>query len=134
MAILARHSILISEVLKTPTEQDPTIPVLLGNFTVSTATKEVMNFGKTGRKMLTDKFKDTNIFVIELAEKLERCGASFEVRKNRTLDRHAFLSRKQQPGESLRQYWNILNGLASKCEFGEQTRSLVYDIFVLNII
>ena len=42
MAVLARHSIPISEVLKPPTEQDPTIPALLGNSTISTATKKLL--------------------------------------------------------------------------------------------
>ena len=117
MAVLARLSHSISEVLKTPTEQDPTIPALLGNLTVGRATKKVvsilyLSIGKTGRKMLTDNYPHTNILVIELAEMLERCRACLEVRRNRTLERHTFLSRKQQPGESLHQYWNILNGLA----------------------
>ena len=44
-----------------------------------------------------------------------------------------FFSSKQQPAESLHQIWNNLNGLAAKCDFGEQTESLVYDMFVLNM-
>ena len=60
-AVLVRHSISISEVLKTPTEQDPTIPALLGHSTVGTPTNNVvsllhLSIGKTGRKMLTDKY------------------------------------------------------------------------------
>ena len=42
MAVLARHSISVSEVLKTPTEQDPAIPALLGRTTVGTATIKVV--------------------------------------------------------------------------------------------
>ena len=138
MAVLARHSISISEVLKNPTENDPSIPALLGNLTVTTAAKKVvsllyLSIGKTGRKMLTDKFPNTNIFVIDLAEILQRCTECFEVKGNRTLDRHSFFSRKQQPEELLHQFWNVLNGLAAKCDFGEQTQSLVYDMFVLNM-
>ena len=83
--------------------------------------------------MLTDKFPNTNIFVIDLAEILQRCTECFEVKRNRTLDRHSFFSRKQHPEESLHQFWNVLNGLAAKCDFGEQTQSLVYDMFVLNM-
>ena len=80
MVVLARHSISISEVIKTPTEQDPTIPALLGNSTVGTARKKFvsllyLSIGKTARKMLTDKNPHTNIFVIELADVLERCKA-----------------------------------------------------------
>ena len=81
MAVLARHSISFSEVLKTPTEQDPTIPVLLGSSIVGTATKNVVSLlylsnGKTGRKMLSDKYRLTNIFVVELADMLKK--SSFE--------------------------------------------------------
>ena len=138
MAVLARHSISISEVLKNPTENDPSIPALLGNLTVTTAAKKVvsllyLSIGKTGRKVLTDKFPNTNIFVIDLAEILQRFTECFEVKRNRTLDRHSFFSRKLQPEESLHQFWNVLNGLAAKCDFGEQTQSLVYDMFVLNM-
>ena len=76
MAVLARHSLSISEVLKNPTEQDPSIPALLGNLTVATVAKKVvsllyLSIGKTGRKMLTDKFPHTNTFVIDLAIILE---------------------------------------------------------------
>ena len=39
MEVLGRHSISISEVLKNPTEQDPSVPALLGNLTVATAAK-----------------------------------------------------------------------------------------------
>ena len=42
-------------------------------------------------------------------------------------------SRKQQPAESLHQFWNNLNGLTAKCDFGKQTQSLVYDMFVLKM-
>ena len=41
MAVLARHSILIT-LLKILIEQNPTLSVLLGNFTVDTATKKVV--------------------------------------------------------------------------------------------
>ena len=56
----------------------------------------------------------------------------FQTRRNRTLDRHIFLSRKQKPTETLHQFWNVLNGLAARCDFGNQTVGLVHEIFVLN--
>ena len=55
------------------------------------------------------------------------------MRRNRTLDRHTFLSRKQKPSETLHQFWNVLNGLAAKCDFRNRTEGLVYDIFILNM-
>ena len=50
-----------------------------------------------------------------------------------TLDMHKFLSRKQQSNESLQQFWHALNGLASRCEPGEITQTLVHDVFILNM-
>ena len=35
--------------------------------------------------------------------------------------------------EALEQFWHSLNGLASECDFGAQTESLVHDIFILNM-
>ena len=61
------------------------------------------------------------------------CTECFQVQRNRTLDRHTFFSRKQKPNETLHQFCKILNGLAAKCDFGNQTEGLVYDIFVLNM-
>ena len=58
----------------------------------------------------------------------------FPKRRNRTLDCHVFLSRQQTPSELLNQFWHPLNGLAAKCNFGDKTESLVYNIFVLNMV
>ena len=30
-------------------------------------------------------------------------------------------------------FWNVLTGLASNCEFGNQTEQLVLDMFILNM-
>ena len=49
------------------------------------------------------------------------------------MDRHKFFNREQLEGETLEQFWHALNGLASNCDFGTQTISLVYDIFVSNM-
>ena len=64
---------------------------------------------------------------------LQRCENCFYIARNRTLDRHKFLSRKQQANELLQQFWHALNGLASKCELGEITQTLVHDVFILNM-
>ena len=45
--------------------------------------------------------------------------------RNGTLDRYQFLSRKQQQIETLKQFWNVLTGLAPRCNFGEQSNSLI---------
>ena len=84
--------------------------------------------------MLTDKFPKINILLIHLNILIQNCNECFQMRRNRTLDRHTFLSRKQKPSEPLHQLWNVLNGLAAKCDFGNQTtEGLVYDIIILNM-
>ena len=35
--------------------------------------------------------------------------------------------------ETLEQFWHSVNGVAAECDFGSQTESLVYDIFILNM-
>ena len=40
---------------------------------------------------------------------------------------------KQKEGESFKQFLNELNGLASKCNFGAITESLVKDVFIVNM-
>ena len=41
-----------------------------------------------------------------------------------------FLQKKQQQNETLRQFWNALTGLAARCEFEQQTESLIMDAFI----
>ena len=80
-----------------------------------------------------DKFPQINNLLIHLNILLQHCEECTQLRRNRTLGRHTFLSRKQKPTESLHQFRNILNGLSAKCDFGNQTEGLVYNIFVLNM-
>ena len=137
VAVLARHSISVSELTRNA-EQQPRAQALMGNMEEAPAARKVISLlyislGKTGRKMLMDKFPQINILLIQLQQFLQFCNECFQIRRNRTMDRHTFLSRKQKPSESLHQYWNVLNGLAAKCDFGNQTEGLVYDVFVLNM-
>ena len=39
----------------------------------------------------------------------------------------------QQPGETLQQFWHTLSGLAALCDFGEITKTLVLDMFILHM-
>ena len=138
VATLARHSILVSEVLREADQQNPRAAALMGNLEEIPAKRKVVSLlyisiGKNARKMLMDKFPRINILLIELRELMQNCAECFQIRRNRTLDRHTFLSRKQKPAETLNQFWNALNGLAARCNFGDQTESLVHDIFVLNM-
>ena len=138
VATLARHSISVSEVLREADQQNPRAAALIGNSEEIPAKRKVVSLlyisiGRNARKMLMDKFPRINILLIELRELMQNCAECFQIRRNRTLDRHTFLSRKQKTAATLNQFWNALNGLAARCNFGDQTESLVHDIFVLNM-
>ena len=68
-----------------------------------------------------------------LREIKENCENCFIIPRNRTLDRYEFFSKKQQQIETLRQFWNVLTGLAAICDFGEQTNSLIKDAYIQNM-
>ena len=124
--------------LREADQQNPRAAALMGNLEEIPAKRKIVSLlyksiGKNARKMLMNKFPTINILLIELRESMQNCSECFQIRRNRTLDRHVFLSRKQKPSESLNQFWNALNGLAANCNFGDQTESLVHDIFVLNM-
>ena len=53
--------------------------------------------------------------------------------RKKTLDKYKFFARKQKQGGALRQFWHVLTGLAAKCEFGDQTNSLIMDAFIQNM-
>ena len=103
--MLARHSISVSELTRNA-EQQPRAQALMGNMEEAPAARKVISLlyislGKTGRKMLMDKFPQINILLIQLQQFLQFCNECFQIRRNRTMDRHTFLSRKQKPSESL---------------------------------
>ena len=89
--------------------------------------------GEPAKKMFKDKHPDLSVWTLGVRDMIERCRNCFHVAPTRTLDRHKFLSRKQQNNESLQQFWHALNGLASRCELGEITQTLVHDVFILNM-
>ena len=80
-----------------------------------------------------DKYPNAKIAEISFKNLLNNCKDTFDTKRNHTLDRFRFLSRKQMQAESLEQFWHSLNGLAAECDFGTQTESLVHDIFILNM-
>ena len=133
LAVLARHSILVEEITREEEQNNPRNAALIGGMTRDMAQRKVvsllyLSIGKVGRKKLMDEYPNIIIFTVELEGILNNWRDCFETRRNRTLGRHKFFSRKQKENESLHQFWNVLIGLASKCDFGNQSESLVYDI------
>ena len=92
-----------------------------------------LSLGEYGRKLFRDKYPETSIWTLQATDMLNNCQSCFHKERNRTLDRHNFLSRKQLPTESLQQIWHALNGLAARCELGNFTQTLVHDVFILNM-
>ena len=126
VAVLARHSISVSELIREEDQHNPRSAALMGNLELEPAKRKVtsllyISIGNTGRKMLMDKFPKINILLIQLNILLQNCNECFQMRRNRTLDRHMFLSRKQKPSETLHQFRIVPNGSAAKCDFGNQS-------------
>ena len=138
VAVMAKHSISIDELTRTVDEDHPRVKALIGDMPEEAAEKKVVTWlflsvGELARKLFKDKYPELSVWTLQTREMLQRCANSFYIARNRTLDRHKFLSRKQQVNESLKQFWHALNGLASKCELGEITQTLVHDVFILNM-
>ena len=99
VAVLARHSISMTKLLREADDENPRIAAMIGNLEEVPAKRKLVSLlyisiGKTGRKMLMDKFPNITIFLIELRILVQNCTECFQTRRNRTLERHIFLSRK----------------------------------------
>ena len=131
MSLMGKYSIQIQEILRvvgTGQNARPRNTALMGGLEYDIAEKKVisllyLSIGGAGRKTLTDKYPEMDIVEVTLERLLNNCQATFQKQRNRCLDRVKFFQRKQQPNETLSQFWNVLNGLAAKGEFGDQTKN-----------
>ena len=135
VALMAKNNISLTELTKTTGTKEKS---LMGDLDEISAMQKAISvlylaLGSAERKSIADKFPSTNIATVTQADLLKICQECVEKPKNETLDRFKFLSRKQKEGDSLKQFWNELNGLASKCNFGTITGSLVKDVFIVNM-
>ena len=138
VAVNAKHSISDHELLRTPTQSQPRQAALLNNINELAAERKIvsilfLSLVTAARKNLTDKYPNMTVATASLNEIKINCEETFQRPRNRTLDRFKFFSRKQQPNESLRQFWNALTGLAARCEFDQQTEGLIMDAFIQNM-
>ena len=90
--------------------------------------------GSAGRKTIADKFPSANFAFISLQDLLKNCKDCSDNPKNETLNCFKIPSRKPKERESLRKFWNELNGLAVKCNYGGITDSFVNDVFTVNMV
>ena len=115
VAGMAKFSISISELTREATEQTPRARALLGDMDENPANKKVvsvmyLSLGEAARKVFKDKYPHTTLWNLKVRELMQLAADCFQVKGNRTLDRHKFFSRAQQPGETLQQFWHTLNG------------------------
>ena len=130
VAVMAKYSISIEELTRITDGNSPRVKA------EEAAEKKVVTWlflfvGEPATKMFKDKHPDLSVWTLEVRDMIEKCRNCFHVARNRTLDRHKFLSGKQQSNESLQQ--KALNGLKSRCELGEMTQTLLHDVFILNM-
>ena len=130
VALMAKSNISVAELTKITGNKDKS---LMGDMEEATAMKKYLALGMAARKTILDKFPTVNIARITLENLIKTCKDCFEKPKKETLDRFKFLSRKQKENETLRQFWNEINGLAANCNFGNITESLVKDVFIVNM-
>ena len=120
------------------TEQQPRVLALINNLNEQAAERKIvsvlfLSLGSAARKSLTDKFPHMKVATIRIREIKANCDEAFEKSKNRTLGTYEFFSRRQSSKESLRQFWFTLTGMAARCDFGDQTESLITDTFIQNM-
>ena len=137
-AMMAKYSISITELTRLVTEQTPRVRPLMGDLDEDPANKKTisvmyLSLGEAARKQFMDKYPNTALWELKAGELINLCNECFRKKRNRTLDRHRFFSRLQQPGETISQFWHALNGLAAICDFGEITTTLVLDMFILHM-
>ena len=138
VAVNAKFSISVNEILREVTAQNPRIAGLINNLNEQAAERKVvsvlfLSLGTVGRKSMTDKFPQKRVATIPLQEIRENCEQAFRKPRNRTLEKYKFFSRKQTQKETLRQFWHTLTGMAAKFDFGDQTDSLIMDTFIQNM-
>ena len=92
-----------------------------------------LSLGSAGRKNLIDRHPYLVISTATLAERREKCDRTLRKQRNRTLKRYKFFYRKQQNIETFRQFWKALTELADRCDFENQTESLIMDAVIQNM-
>ena len=129
VAVMAKYSISIDELTRTTDANSPRIKALIGDMAEEAAEKNVVTWlflpvGEPARKMFKDKHPDLSVWTLGVRDMIKRSRNCFHVARNRTLDRHQFLPRKQQSNESLQQFWHALNRPASRWELGDITQNV----------
>ena len=99
VAMMAKYSISMNELTRTADETNPKAKALLGDMPEEAANKKAvsmmfLSLGEAGRKMFRDKYPEKTIWSLQAIKMLQCCEGCFRIERNRTLDRHHFLSRE----------------------------------------
>ena len=105
VALMAKHSISVNEVTREETLNQLRDKSLLGNMEWDTANEKVVSLlffslKNAPRKTFRYKFPTETLWSMRAKEVIEKREQCFPVKRNRTLDLHLFLSRKQKARES----------------------------------
>ena len=115
VAVNAKYSLSVNELLRIATKQAPRNLALLNNLNEQAGERKViivifLSLGTDGRKSVTDKFPEMRVTTVTLKELRTNCDEAFSKPRNRTLERIKFCSRKEKEKETLRQLWHTLTG------------------------
>ena len=96
MAVNAKYSLSVNELLRIVTEQAPMNLALINNLNEQAAERKVLSvlflsLGTAGRKSITDKFLEMRVATVTLQELRTNCDEAFCKPRKRTLERFKFL-------------------------------------------
>ena len=122
VAMTAKHSTSTAEVLRQVTNETDRNKALINILDHAVAERNCvsvlyLSLGTAARKTFTDKYPNVKVTEISLKDLLNNCKETFDTKRNLTLDRFRFLSRKQMQTETLEQFSHSVNGLAAECNF-----------------
>ena len=93
-----------------------------------------LSIGTEGRRHLTQKFPNDNIYDLTTLKPWEVMEIAFIRPRNIIFDRYVFFSRKQKKGETIEQFQSILKELAENCDFENREEVIIRDIFITNML
>ena len=135
MAVNAKPSISAHELLRVPSEQ-PTHAALIKT-SINKRPKELVSIvflssRPTGRKNLANTYPKMVLATATCNYIKDNCEQTFRKPRNRMQDRYNIFSQKQQQNETKTVLVRV-DKIAARCEFEQQTESLILDAFIQNM-
>ena len=100
--MMAKYSISITELTREANQQNSRISLLMGDFDEDPANEKVISIMylalfEAARKQIMDEYPNSALWRLVAQQLIILCTDCFRKTRNRTLDRHQFFSRLQQP-------------------------------------